>query len=912
MGQRANLILVRNGSYELYYSHWCANTLPRDLFWGPEETLSFIEGQQPAEGWLDDRWAEGGVIMDMDHQVLLWYGGEDIMYDIPLRRQLFALMQPLWSGWELRWAKAGIVDMAMYLHYPLEHVRSLEYTTELISLIEPEPKDGFIRIIASIVFPNGELRIFPLSGTFDEYLLAGPSSFIQAISPASGQPELRVAEWSEDFPDQGFHLDTRRRSLDIWYAGDDSDIITHVKKCWPDWTVTDLADQYEVQSVLTGNAVIFSPQSQSKLISQLQEMLLYSASSSPVDSIKLFADYHEKAGREVEVNPLALIDHPQGVAFNTREDKFKFALSQAMLNQDCDEALNYNATGSFHDTVRIFAKYAEKDWLSSSSQQSWLMHMQAFFLYMEALLYIGQVQDVEKTQLDLYKKMHTEGTKRFGCIYSSSVLLQLVEGSLLLFQPHGNTEQVMRTLGPLREREQLKPEHKFKITYYMALANIQDGNFVDAKAKLAEGMETKEPFWIRKLQELNDSIEEYENPQSVLLEGKKGKRPLFVELARGEQWVGATSLSPDGSLTAVMYMDGWLKLSRTADGDEIAAFSDSVSLFQEEKATNMSLVFSPDGHFLLVGLGVGIVKVYDVQKLKLHAEHLHPGLDWEQLERNAYYHEYTYVQFSASGKYMVIVPTAKDYDPQGDDGYPIPLYYGTFYVIDFSTGEVVLEHSYKERKIGAIMFSPDERLIAVGMFGKEVVVWDIQCRKTILERDDFVWLGLADCVGMTQTLAFTVHSDKLVYASKNAKLTVVDLLGEGWSHSVAFEHNYVTCALYVDSKDYIIAAKYAHYKPVIITRWKIGDPKEEVLFIVSPYVVKEFSVDEAHDELWVSSTSTAELRKYSTGELVRKWTPYSWWYSYGVIYNSISVSSQAGMVAISHQEGIRIGRSRNF
>ncbi|NGP59181.1 hypothetical protein FLT15_12690 [Paenibacillus thiaminolyticus] len=194
MGQRANLIVVRNGSYQMYYTHWCANTLPRDLFWGPEEALAFIESQQLTEEWLDDRWAEGGVIIDLDQNVLLWYGGEDIMYDVPLRRQLFALMQPFWSGWELRWAKAGIVGMANYLNYPLEHVRSVEYAADLPAIIEPDSKGGFIRIIASIVFPDGELRIFPLSGTFDEYALAGPSSLIQALHPALGQRELQVAE----------------------------------------------------------------------------------------------------------------------------------------------------------------------------------------------------------------------------------------------------------------------------------------------------------------------------------------------------------------------------------------------------------------------------------------------------------------------------------------------------------------------------------------------------------------------------------------------------------------------------------------------------------------------------------------------------------------------------------------------
>ncbi|GIP11396.1 hypothetical protein P4H94_06290 [Paenibacillus macerans] len=56
MGQRANLIIVRNNYYELYYSHWCANTLPKDLFWGEQHAVKFIEMQKQVEesGWLDD------------------------------------------------------------------------------------------------------------------------------------------------------------------------------------------------------------------------------------------------------------------------------------------------------------------------------------------------------------------------------------------------------------------------------------------------------------------------------------------------------------------------------------------------------------------------------------------------------------------------------------------------------------------------------------------------------------------------------------------------------------------------------------------------------------------------------------------------------------------------------------------
>ena len=35
MGQLANLFLIGDGRIEIYYTHWCADTLPYDLFWGP-------------------------------------------------------------------------------------------------------------------------------------------------------------------------------------------------------------------------------------------------------------------------------------------------------------------------------------------------------------------------------------------------------------------------------------------------------------------------------------------------------------------------------------------------------------------------------------------------------------------------------------------------------------------------------------------------------------------------------------------------------------------------------------------------------------------------------------------------------------------------------------------------------------
>jgi hypothetical protein len=58
-------------NYQLFYSHWCANTLPRDLFWGPNHAAAFIRIQRAVDedtGWLDEVWAEGGALLDFDRK----------------------------------------------------------------------------------------------------------------------------------------------------------------------------------------------------------------------------------------------------------------------------------------------------------------------------------------------------------------------------------------------------------------------------------------------------------------------------------------------------------------------------------------------------------------------------------------------------------------------------------------------------------------------------------------------------------------------------------------------------------------------------------------------------------------------------------------------------------------------------
>jgi len=111
MGQRANLITFENGEYTLRYDHWCANRLDKILFWGVSYALDYFDAQERVgeEGWLDEVWAEGGAMLDLDKKHLLWWGGEDVLFDLPLRRVYLKLQEKNWNGWTIEWAYRGLL-----------------------------------------------------------------------------------------------------------------------------------------------------------------------------------------------------------------------------------------------------------------------------------------------------------------------------------------------------------------------------------------------------------------------------------------------------------------------------------------------------------------------------------------------------------------------------------------------------------------------------------------------------------------------------------------------------------------------------------------------------------------------------------------------------------------------------------
>jgi len=240
MGQRANLVIVRRQNWRLYYDHWCANRLDIELFWGPRLAAEFIEQREPfsdRNDWLDEVWCEGAVVLDEDRKALVWFGGVDIVYDIPRRRAFLDLMKYQWQGWEIRWATGGIVEVGGYVGLPAD--KFLEDT---------DPEEGFT-VLAEYPEENDTLltvrrhgRCLAGRGHGDEEALElGPSQLTMLLEVAR-EPSL---VWTEDMPRGGLHIDVDAQSLHYWRANPAPGIEDRVRRSWSEWRTEWLEDHFE-------------------------------------------------------------------------------------------------------------------------------------------------------------------------------------------------------------------------------------------------------------------------------------------------------------------------------------------------------------------------------------------------------------------------------------------------------------------------------------------------------------------------------------------------------------------------------------------------------------------------------------------------------------------------------------------
>lgn len=191
--------------------------------------------------WLDEVWCEGAAVLDLDDRTLLFFGGDDIIGDIPLRRAHLSLMRDMWPGWQIRWAHEGIVTIGAHVGRPAQ---------VFLCESEPDPEERF-RIETDAADANRTLLTVTGDGVTSAWRVAGDEEALRlgpgALDVLDEVPGSDRLVWEGAMPAGGLHVDYDAKTLGFWWAHPTPAIADRAAAAWPGWDISWFEDRFEAQ-----------------------------------------------------------------------------------------------------------------------------------------------------------------------------------------------------------------------------------------------------------------------------------------------------------------------------------------------------------------------------------------------------------------------------------------------------------------------------------------------------------------------------------------------------------------------------------------------------------------------------------------------------------------------------------------
>ena len=300
MGNRACYLLIKNEKERaFYYCRYSSNIMDHFILSGFSELVSSIERKDVISEakWLSlGGGQDGGLLLDCQQRVLIWYGGEKTNWDPVYRGVFLEVAGQLWKGWDIRWAYNSELDILDYAGYPREPLISDHYNRVPPSLLDPQ-KDGVIEEwgsgVLSIIDASQQCRLIPLNQQVYTYLLSGPAFFarwedvpqlenlvINTIpSPIFEEPEPNSLQNCAG----GIHLNLSAQTLDYWEKSHYPGMKQLISPMWSGWQITMHYDEFEWQEKITKGALLFKIESKKEILGEFLPLRVWSEKTGELD-----------------------------------------------------------------------------------------------------------------------------------------------------------------------------------------------------------------------------------------------------------------------------------------------------------------------------------------------------------------------------------------------------------------------------------------------------------------------------------------------------------------------------------------------------------------------------------------------------------------------------------------------------
>ncbi|MFJ1805624.1 MULTISPECIES: hypothetical protein [unclassified Streptomyces] len=240
MGARAQYVVVENGAWQRYYSHWAANRVVDDLLPGPAAATRCFRANRELDEWLDDVWCEGAALVDHDRRILLWFAFADSWSDHLAAR---AVLARTWPGWDVRFAHDGMGDLTHHLGLGRDLTRPPGWfeTFEPSWFADTENSEPWS--VVSLRLPDGSVRAWGSGREPIEHVADGPG-LIDLLVASSATPPLT------DMPYGGVHFEPQARAVSLWAVQTVAGIHNWPLSGWENWVLDFRGDDHTQQAGL--------------------------------------------------------------------------------------------------------------------------------------------------------------------------------------------------------------------------------------------------------------------------------------------------------------------------------------------------------------------------------------------------------------------------------------------------------------------------------------------------------------------------------------------------------------------------------------------------------------------------------------------------------------------------------------
>jgi hypothetical protein len=268
--------------------------------------------------------------MDFDAKHLLWFGGEQLTGQVPMRRVHSMLMAKLWQGWTIRWASEGVADIARYLGRPVASVLS-DRQYNLVNPSQLHPVGASAPNANIVTFRiNGNVHLFKFLLSADRLSYGAGCDVVARLKSLIDEAPVWDGFISSSYIWSGMVVDVECRSLDIWTSTDFPDALGRLSSKWPGWAIRWHEDRMEAQTIKSEGRLRPLLQSRNEMLAELRDWLLWpdtdkSGAETAFEVGKLLSGMNDVT--QVRINPAALHDAQLELPLEVRTDLFDSAVA---------------------------------------------------------------------------------------------------------------------------------------------------------------------------------------------------------------------------------------------------------------------------------------------------------------------------------------------------------------------------------------------------------------------------------------------------------------------------------------------------------------------------------------------------------------------------------------------------------